>query len=337
MAPSTRPVDRATVEAVVQAATRAPSLHNAQPWRFVARDEPSGVTRIDLWASRERGLQVSDPYGRELHIACGAALELARLQSRSLGHKTTVSLLPIDDEPDLLGRIFIGEELPPNPEETRLAAAISKRHTARDRFESRVISEVDLDGLRAAASIPEAWVRFVTTHEDQVALAVLLARADDVERAEPRYLEELSAWLRTDESSPDGVSPAAVGEIPVSRRASSLRLRDFRPNMASDASDTGEEPPPPEHPLPAIVGTVGDDARSWLVAGEALVRLLLEATCRGIGASPMTQVLEVPSLRTMLSSALGTLGSPQMLLRLGYESGGAVTRRRPLSEVLSYE
>jgi nitroreductase len=248
-----------------------------------------------------------------------------------------VSLLPLDDEPDLLGSIFIGGEQPPEHDEARLASAIANRHTVRERFDPRVLREVDLEALRAAASVPEAWVRFVNPHEDQVALAVLLARADDVELAEPRYLEELSAWLRPDESSGDGVSPAAVGKTPVSQRASSLRLRDFLPGSASGASKTAEEPPPPEHPLPVIIGTVGDDPRSWLVAGEALVRLLLEATCRGIGASPMTQVLEVPALRKMLSGALGLLGYPQMLLRLGYKTGGTVTRRRPLSEVLSYE
>jgi hypothetical protein len=45
-------------------------------------------------------------------------------------------------------------------------------------------------------------------------------------------------------------------------------------------------------------------------------------------------VLEVPALRARLRHAVGAIGEPQMLLRLGYGTAGPSTRRLPVDEVL---
>ena len=42
----------------VAAATRAPSIHNTQPWLFVA-----GPDRLDVFLDPERALTVLDPTG----------------------------------------------------------------------------------------------------------------------------------------------------------------------------------------------------------------------------------------------------------------------------------
>lgn len=328
--------ERDVVEAVVQAAARAPSLHNSQPWHFVARERPSGDIEIDLYVSHDRELPAADPDGRELHIACGAALELGRLETRALGRAVMVDLLPAAHKPELLGRLLIGGALPAQADEIRLAGAIPKRYTAREMFDPRPLAGEDLDALCALASVPEVWIKVVDQPEDEVWLAVLLGRADDIEATDPHYVEELSSWRREDDSSDDGIPARALGSTPVEQRASSLRLRNLRIGAQEDGVAV-LGPPVPEHPLPVIIGTAADDRRSWLTAGQVLGRILLEATCRGIGASPMTQVLEIAPFRSMLTSALGLIGHPQMLLRLGYEAGGSPTSRRQLSDVLRFE
>jgi hypothetical protein len=62
---------------VVAAAAWAPSVHNAQPWRFTV-----GGQQISLHADAGRQLAVADPDGREMMISCGAALFTARLALR---------------------------------------------------------------------------------------------------------------------------------------------------------------------------------------------------------------------------------------------------------------
>ena len=59
--------DEALVRSIVAAATRAPSVHNTQPWHFVARDDV-----VELWTDRSRGLPVVDPDGRARLLSCGA-------------------------------------------------------------------------------------------------------------------------------------------------------------------------------------------------------------------------------------------------------------------------
>jgi hypothetical protein len=62
---------RQLIDELLRAAVAAPSLHNAQPWRF--RIWPSSSV-IELAADPARMLPSADPHGRAAHIACGAAL-----------------------------------------------------------------------------------------------------------------------------------------------------------------------------------------------------------------------------------------------------------------------
>ena len=84
-----------------------------------------------------------------------------------------------------------------------------------------------------------------------------------------------------------------------------------------------------------LMGTTNDDPRAWLEAGRALARVLLRATVAGLAASPLTQALDWPATRRQLVGRLSLVGSPQMLLRLGYPAErGTPSGRRPVSEVL---
>lgn len=90
------------VRHVVQAAGLAPSVHNTQPWRFVARPE-----RLELLADRSRRLAVLDPDGRQLHLSCGAALLHCRVAARALGLDVAVRLLPDPTRPQLLADLVL--------------------------------------------------------------------------------------------------------------------------------------------------------------------------------------------------------------------------------------
>ena len=55
-------------------AALAPSVHNTQPWRFVA-----GPHTLEVHTDPQRNLGYLDPDGRQMHISCGLAAEFARL------------------------------------------------------------------------------------------------------------------------------------------------------------------------------------------------------------------------------------------------------------------
>ena len=329
-------MDQQVLRDVVEQAARAPSIHNTQPWRFVTRDNT-----IEVWTDPTRGLAVLDPTGRARHLSCGAALLHARVAAAGVGYAGTVSTLPVPEQPEHLADLRLDGAVRPAPEDSALTGAIAKRRTTRASFTDEKVPDEALAALRRAAEVEGCWLRIVASSEDAVAVAVLLARADELEAADPAYRDELRRWTGPGDRGTDGVPVSAVPEVPPpSHRGSNYRLRDFVADRDSvEAGPMSQDPRPVERPMVAVLGTPDDDVLSWLAAGQGLGRLLLTAAARGVTASPMTQPLEIPDTRQRLASELGLLGHPQMILRLGYAPHGEApaTPRRPVEEILTEE
>jgi nitroreductase len=325
-------MEEQTTRAIVESATRAPSIHNTQPWRFVTHADT-----IEVWTDPARGLKVLDPTGRGRHISCGAALLHARVAAGAAGLSATVTLLPDPAEPTHLADLRLHAAPPAQPDSAEsadrdLAAAIPSRHTSREPFSDEPIAADTVRDLRQAVAAEGAWLRIVDSPEDATAVAVLLAHADELQAADPAYVEELRTWTQRGDTG-DGIPSSAIPDTAPAERGSNYRLRDFVTDREPEMTSS-HEPPPVERPLIAVLGTTDDDVLAWIAAGQALGRLLLTATAHGVIASPLTQALEIPATRAGLASELGVIGHPQMLLRLGYGHTGAPTPRRPLDEVL---
>jgi hypothetical protein len=316
------PVPADQLRQVVEAATRAPSVHNTQPWRFAVRDGG-----FDLHADRARQLLVLDPTGRQLHLSCGAALATARAVARGLGLDADVELLPEAGQPDLLASVVLVPGPAATAAEAVRAAAVAQRHTVRGRFRSEPLPDGLVTALRRSAEAEGAMLRHVR-EEEMVDVAVLLSAADAAEEADPAYREEIAAWVR-DPDRGDGLPPRAV-ESPTGR-GTSLRLRDF--TLSGSEHSTGDAPPA-ERPDVVVLSTLDDGPRSWLQAGQALGLLLLDAAAAGVQAQPLGQVTDLPGPRRRLAAVLGLLGVPQLVLRLGVVDAQVITPRRPVADVI---
>ncbi|ARI56081.1 MULTISPECIES: hypothetical protein [unclassified Streptomyces] len=84
------------VPSLVEEAATAPSMHNAQPWRFVHR---SGTNLLSLYGDPDRAMPVGDPDHRGLHIGCGAALLNLRVAAVHRGWEPVARLLPDHRDP----------------------------------------------------------------------------------------------------------------------------------------------------------------------------------------------------------------------------------------------
>jgi hypothetical protein len=322
---------------VVTAATRAPSIHNTQPWRFVATAD-----RLEVFLDRDRALPVLDPTTRQQVISCGSAIEFAVVALSAAGYDGEVELLTDDSDPDHLATIEVTGRREPSEEDRALAQAIERRHTVRTAFQPRAVPEELIDRLQTEAGEYGTWVKPITRSEEEVATVFLISRAEELEQGDPAYLAELQSWMRTDPSAVDGVPVEAVPAGDPRTRPSNWLIRDFvvGEHERHDFLPSGDpDAPPPEVERPHVVlmGTEGDDRYAWLLAGRALGRVLLMATVEGLAASPLTQALDWPATRTQLKSRLSLVGHPQMLLRMGYPPetpSGAVSGRRPVGDVL---
>jgi len=334
-------VDEQDWTQIVAAATRAPSIHNTQPWRFVA-----GPDRLDVYLDTERALPVLDPTARQQIISCGSAVEFAVVALTAAGYDGEVDLLTDDGDPDHLATVRITGTAEPSEEDRALAAAIDRRHTVRATFQSRAVPGELIDRLQREAAVYDTWFKPITRSEEEVATVFLVSRAEEMEQSDPAYLAELQSWMRTDPAAVDGVPVEAVPSEDPRSRPSNWLIRDFvvgereeRPDFLA-AGDPDAPPPEVERPTVVLLGTEGDDRYAWLLSGRALGRVLLNATVAGVAASPLTQALDWPATRGRMQSRLSLVGHPQMLLRMGYApeaAGKAVSGRRPVSDVLRFE
>jgi len=315
------PLAEAPLLSGVRAAVAAPSLHNSQPWRFQIHDET-----VDVYVDRRRQLEVVDPAGREMLISVGAAVLNLRVAIRHGGRVPAWRLWPDPDEPDLVARVRPGPAAPPDPAVQALAVAIPKRHTNRRPFHRVVVSADVLDELAGAAAVEGAALRTADAVA-RTAILSLVRTAEQRLRTEGRYRAELTEWTRPSPGRRDGIPPQAFGPWAA---LETLPLRDFgltQPQLRQ--RDERFEP----YPTILVLSTSGDGAEQWVRAGQALQRVLLVATHHGLAATPMSQPLEIPTLRELLTD-VGTGRWAQVILRIGYGQPTAATPRRPLDEVL---
>ena len=330
-------VSQEVLQDAVAAATRAPSVHNTQPWRFRIGDD-----RIECFADFTRQLPVLDPTRRQLYVSCGAALHHLTVALRAAGYAGEVRLAADDDKPDAQGEagpvatVLVTQGPPASTGDVALAAAINERHTQREPFADRKVEHRTLAALREAAESEGAWLAILDSREDQITLAVLLSHADQAELANPDYQRELHNWRRT-EPATDGIPTSALpagGGV----RHSEVIVRDFSAgDHDADGPTPGSAgtPPPDERPALVILGTDADLPTQWIHAGQALSAVLLSATTQGLRASMLGQVIDLPATRAQLRTELRLVGEPQMVLRIGYGPVASATPRRPLTEVLS--
>jgi hypothetical protein len=317
----------------VGSATKAPSVHNTQPWQFRLSEVGAGAS-IALYADRSRSLPVIDPTGRQLEISCGVALLFLQVALRAADFDAAVTLRP-DQDPDHLAHVVAVPGSRATPDEMALAAAILHRHSQRSAFQSRSLEPELLAELRRAAESEGTWLAVVHRRDDQIKLTTLLSRADREEARDPAYSQELRTWLRT-EPSPDGVP---VQALPAHvERHSEVDVRDFNPGRVGEQpAQLPQQAPVDEHPALVVLGTDGDGAEDHLTAGMGLGRLLLRATVSGVNASLLGQIMDLPGPRAALRSELNIVGAPQLVLRFGYgnAAGEVAAGRRLVDEVLS--
>ncbi|GGL19282.1 Acg family FMN-binding oxidoreductase [Mangrovihabitans endophyticus] len=317
---------------------RAPSVLNTQPWRWMIRGDTA-----DLCAAPDRHPQVTDPDGRLLMLALGAALHHAEVTVRSSGWRTAVDRFPEaiaaqaaatqaaePDEP--VARLRIAGFTPADPRARELAAAIVRRRTDRRAFDGRPVPGRVLTALRRSVEARGCHLYEVAADEVPL-LAAVTARAAAEQRANVAYRAELDRWTHRPAQAGDGV-PATTAVRQSPRR---VPVRDFTPGGVP-----GLEPGPGHDAGAAYVVLFGadDDPASWLRAGEALSELLLSATAAGLSTAPLSEAVEVAWPRRVLSGLLSGAGHPYLVVRMGHVGPGAAplpsAPRRSATEVIDY-
>ena len=304
----------------------APSRHNTQPWIFeIEGDE------LRVYADPSRALPITDPDGRELLVACGAALANLDIAAGHFGWAMSVEVVPGHRRDGLVARVRLEERRPSRPDIEELFRAIPRRRTNRLPLDGREPPEGLVAQLVREARREGASLRPVEEHQ-RAFVAELVSEGDRVQWSNPRWRAELSAWTRSNASGRlDGMPAASHGLSDFAAMLQPLLFR-FRNPARAEAERDRRRARATRALL--VLSTQRDRKEEWVTAGGALQRVLLRATAAGLTASYLNQGIEVPELRAQLRDAIGEAGLPQIMIRLGYGLEAPPTPRRPIEDVL---
>ncbi|WP_443209109.1 Rv1355c family protein [Rhodococcus rhodochrous] len=220
------------LEAVIDAAIRAPSGGNAQPWSIVV--EPD---RLTFALAPEPEPVLMDLHRRGSLVALGAALHNARVAAAN--HKilgpATVLDPPGEPEPGVpLAHLELGSDT--DPDLAAYHSGMLARETNRSPGDPHTVTDDELGAIHAAARLVGGRIEVVTGSDDIARLAEILAESDRVRYLDGRLRREMVAELRwPDDPDPDsGIEVDSLGLDTAEAAMLDVVLRD-------DALDLLEE------------------------------------------------------------------------------------------------
>jgi hypothetical protein len=314
------PADRADPEAIRQtlvAALRAPSAHNAQPWRLTSL----GDDAYELWYAYADKL-LADPDDRDGIIAVGGFYETLRLAAEARGLEAAFEPAVRHHAAGIgLGRVGFGRlERSPDP----LAASIDRRQCNRQPY-----SRESLPGdVRAEL---ETIGNILLPIPDVVGL---VSRASVLSWMDRRFVSDLERWTRFEPVAPDGMTfdclrvdrfdevalrlALALGKLPR-WLAWFYAQRDVRLTRASSAM--------------AVLTVDRRDPLALFDCGRWLIRSWTLLNARGLAWHPMSVVIDQATVSDLVSLIGG--GDAVAIYRLGRPLGTAAwSQRRPLESIL---
>jgi nitroreductase len=310
---------------IIESAAAAPSVHNTQPWQFtVVADD-----LLEVRANPDRALWVGDPHARALYLSCGAALFNIRTAIRMTGFNPRAWPLPHpESDPALIAAVQAEPGRPPTFGERELYEAIWQRHTNRGPFTAEPISESVRAALEQAAKFEFTTLRMLSSTEAATVLD-LAAQASAELAGDVDHRIELQRWIATDSRS-DGIPADALPSMP-SRQPAPVR-GDLAAASPANVRPTADYE---EFPQLAVLTTGFDEPADRIRAGQALQRILLTATSRGLSASFLYQSIELRDMRGEAAPAWPWQENPQIVIRFGYGKQSPGAPRRPFDDVLT--
>jgi hypothetical protein len=309
-----------TVVTILSEALRAPSAHNAQPWRLVPIDSRS----VELHYDHHNYLPY-DPDDRDGYLALGAFYETLALAAERHRWRSAIATRFTREGSDLVvGDITMRPARPddlPDP----LAEAAARRCTNRLVYDTTPVPE-DL-----AAKLRDLGNTMVAPK----AMGRLVARASVYSWRDQQFVGDLKRWTRADPAAADGMTPVGlslsrvewlalraafrVGHLPrpLARLYASRDVRLLSHSVAV-----------------CVLGAPSLDPDDLFAAGRRLLRSWASVADAGWACHPISIAVDREETAPAVA-ALAGVTVPVAVYRIGHpHSEVPRSNRRPLHDVL---
>ena len=307
---------------ILTEALRAPSAHNAQPWRFrrVAADRT-----WELHYDHTDYLPF-DPQDRDAYLCMGALIETLSLAATRHGVTAQVRDVFSQSGSDLhVVDITLIDGTRADENERALAVAAADRHTNRSTYKRG-----KLDPALAAIIGREGGALV-----EPAAIAATVARASALSWADRRFVADLRRFCTSDPTAPIGMHPKVL----MLKGYEWLLLRAvFRlgslPGAAGRLFAGRDVRLLRSAPAVVVVGADSLDPRHLVAAGRRLVRIWVAVCAQGCAYHPISISVDRPETAPDVARLSG-LAVPAAVFRVGEpRTVAARSNRAALADVL---
>lgn len=306
-------------------ASKAPSGHNTQPWKFHITD-----STITVLPNLDVALPVVDRNNRELFISLGCAVENLCIAASYFGYTTHIIECSIE---------AIILELTKNALtiEDSLFHQIEKRQTNRNIYNGNKISDGILQQLQ---SIPkENGIQFYFTEINTPfanTITQYIMKGNEIQMADIAFKNELLSWMRFNkkqvEATHNGLSYLVFGNPPLPRILARPIVSLFLKPNAQNKSDRKKIDSSSHF---VVCTTQRDIIEEWINLGRTLQRFLLKVTEIGISYAFLNQPCEVAALAFDLREKLPVNKEhPTLIMRIGYAKQIPYSPRKKIETLL---
>jgi nitroreductase len=306
---------------VLGAALRAPSAHNAQPWRLVeSLDRASYELHYD-----HTDYLPFDPDDRDAYLCLGAFVETLSLAAMRYGQRAEFEPLFTRVEHDLfVGRIRLRAAAAAEPADS-LAAAAADRHTNRCDYDATPLPTVLGDQLGALGCVLVA----------PAAMSQLVAEASVCAWKDRRFVRDLRAWIHLDAAAPAGMTPAGLPLTRVETAGLVFALRLGRlPAPLARVFASRDVRLLRRATSVAVLRADDLTPASLFDAGRRLLRAWVSINAAGFAYHPISIAVDRPETAPSVAKISG-VDCPVAVFRIGHPTKLAPrSNRRPLDDVL---
>jgi hypothetical protein len=319
------------IEKILEYATKAPSGHNTQPWKFLIKKD-----EIQIQPDFNRALPIVDSDNHALYISLGCAVENVVLAAKNYGFSSNIEIAKNNEGADF---IAIKLRKDKTVEVDELFNHIDNRQVTRNEYSSSTVPSEDVKILLESTDFEGVHALVFTDSKAISELEPFIIEGSNLQFQNRDFVNELVSWIRFSkkevEQKRDGIWHASMGMPSAGRMVGNIIMKKFV-SAKSEAKRWKKQ-------IKASAGFVlftaeKNDVEHWVNLGRAFQRFGLTATKLNINHAHVNMPCEEHSVRKKLAAHFNLKNEhPLLLIRFGYSEKMPYSFRRPLHETVINE